>query len=83
MFPHLFFLTKDMFILWTFQVALVVKSPPVNAGGIRDTVQSLGGKDPLEECVADHSNIFAWRIPWTEEPGELQSIASQIRVRDN
>ena len=46
-------------------------------------VQSLGGKDPLEECVADHSNIFPWRIPWTEEPGELQSIASQIRVRHN
>ena len=43
-------------------------------------VQSLGLKDPLEEEMATHSNILAWRIPWTEEPGGLQSIESQ-RVR--
>ena len=40
-------------------------------------VWSLGQKDPLEEEMATHSSIFAWRIPWTEEPGELQSIGSQ------
>ena len=43
-------------------------------------VLSLGQKDPLEEEVATHSGILAWRIPWTEKPGELQSMGSQ-RVR--
>ena len=40
-------------------------------------VQSLGQEDPLEEGVATHSRILAWRIPWTEEPGGLQSTGSQ------
>ena len=40
-------------------------------------VQSLSWEDPLEDGVATHSSILAWRIPWTEEPGGLQSIASQ------
>ena len=43
-------------------------------------VQSLGGEDPLEEGMATHSSVFAWRIPWTEEPGGPQSMGSQ-RVR--
>ena len=37
-------------------------------------VRSLGGKDPLEEKMATHSSILAWKIPWTEEPGGLQSM---------
>ena len=41
------------------------------------TVQSLGQEDPLEEDMATHSSIFAWRIPWTEESGQLQSMGSQ------
>ena len=45
-------------------------------------VQSLGWEDPLEEGLATHSSIVAWRIPWTEEPGRLQSMGSQ-RVRNN
>ena len=40
-------------------------------------VQSLGGEDPLEEEMATHSSILAWRIPWTEEPGGLQSMGWQ------
>ena len=40
-------------------------------------VQSLGWEDPLEEGIATHSSIPAWRIPWTEEPGGLWSIESQ------
>ena len=40
-------------------------------------VLSLGGEDPLEEEMATHSGSLAWRIPWTEEPGELQSMGSQ------
>ena len=43
-------------------------------------VRSLGWKDPLEEGMETHSSILAWRIPWTEEPGKLQSMESQ-RVR--
>ena len=43
-------------------------------------VSSLGQEDPLEEEMATHSSILAWGIPWTEEPGGLQSIGSQ-RVR--
>ena len=43
-------------------------------------VQSLGQEDPLEKTIATHSSILAWRIPWTEEPGGLQSMGSQ-RVR--
>ena len=40
-------------------------------------VQSLGGEDSLEEEMATHSRILAWKIPWTEEPGGLQSSGSQ------
>ena len=40
-------------------------------------IQSLGQEDPLEEGMATHSSILAWRIPWTEEPGKLQSIGLQ------
>ena len=45
-------------------------------------VWSLGQKDSLEEGIATHSSILAWRIPWTEEPGGLQSVGSQ-RVGHN
>ena len=45
-------------------------------------VQSLGGEDRLEEGMATHSGMLAWRIPWAEEPGGLQSIESQ-RVGHN
>ena len=45
-------------------------------------VQSLGGEDPLEEGMATHSSILAWRIPWREEPGSIQSMGSQ-RVGHN
>ena len=45
-------------------------------------VQSLGQEDPLEKKMANHSSILAWRIPWTEEPGGLQFMGSQI-VRHN
>ena len=40
-------------------------------------LQSLGQEDPLEKEMATHYSILAWRIPWAEEPGELQSLASQ------
>ena len=56
------------------QVALLVKNPLVNAG---DMVRSLGQEDSLEKGMASHSNILAWRISWTEEPGGLQSMGLQ------
>ena len=49
---------------------------------MRETqVRSLGQEDPLEKEMATHSNTLAWRIPWTEEPGGLQSMESQSRTR--
>ena len=45
-------------------------------------VQSLGWEDPLEKEVATHSSIIAWKILWTEEPGELQSMGSQTVGHD-
>ena len=63
-------------------MALVVKNPPASVGDIRDVVPSLGREDPLEEGMATHSSIVAWRTPWTEEPGGLWSIGSQ-RVEHN
>ena len=60
------------------QVVLVVKNQPTNA---EDWVPSLGGEDPLEEGMATHSSILAWRIPWTEEPARLQAAVGLHRVR--
>ena len=40
-------------------------------------VQSLGREDPLEKEMATHSSVLAWNVPWTEEPGGLQSMGSQ------
>ena len=45
-------------------------------------VPSLGWEDPLEEGMATHSSILAWRIPWTEEPGRLHSMGSQRAGHD-
>ena len=53
------------------QVAQMVKNLPVMW---ESRVQSLGWEDPLEVGMATHSSIPAWRIPWTEEPGGLQSM---------
>ena len=53
------------------QVALVVKNPPANAGDIRDLGLIPGLGKLLEEGIATHSSILAWKIPWTEKPGGL------------
>ena len=58
----------------------VVKNLPVVQELRELRVQLLGREDPLEEGMASHSSILAWRIPWTEDPGGLQSMGSQ-RVR--
>ena len=63
------------------QVMLVIKSPPANAGDLKMWVQSLGGEDPIEQGMAAHSSILAWRIPWTEEPRGLQFMGLQSQTR--
>ena len=55
----------------------MVKNLPVNARDTETRVGSLGQEDPLEEERATHCSVLAWRIPWTEEPGGLQSVRSQ------
>ena len=50
----------------------------MNLSAMQETqVRPLGGEDPLEEEIATHSNTLAWEMPWTEEPGGLQSMGSQ------
>ena len=62
---------------WASLVAQLVKNPRA----MQETpVQSLGWEDPLEEEMATHSSILAWEIPWTVEPGGLQSMGSQSRT---
>ena len=58
----------------------MLKNLPANAGDERETGLALGLEDPLEEGMATHSSILVWRIPWTEEPGRLQSIGLQSRT---
>ena len=59
---------------WASLVTKMVKNLPA----MQDTqVPFLGWEDPLEEGMATYSSILAWRIPWTEEPGGLQSMGSQ------
>ena len=57
-----------------FPGASVVKNLPAMQELQEAWVRALGQEDPLEEEIATHSSILAWRIPWTEEPGGLQSI---------
>ena len=62
------------------QVAQLVKNLPASAEDQGTRVRSLGPEDPLEEEMATHSSTSAWKIPWTAEPGGLQSTGLQ-RVR--
>ena len=66
-------------MVWASLVAQMVK----HLLAMQETwVQSLGWEDPLEKEMATHSSTLAWKIPWTEEPGRLQSMGSQ-RVGDD
>ena len=62
---------------WVSLVAQAVKNPPCSVGDL-GSIPELGRS--LEEGMATHTSILAWRIPWTEKPGRLQSMGSQ-RVR--
>ena len=68
----------DFLPILVFLVAQTIKCLPA----VQETrVQSLGWQDPLEKEMAPHSSTLAWKIPWTEEPGRLQSTGSQIQTR--
>ena len=65
------------------QVVLVVKNPSAITGQMKETwVKTLGLEDHLEEGMATHSSILSWRIPWTEEPGQLQFMGSKRLERN-
>ena len=79
--PYLSHFNFFIIYIWLkdFPAAQIVKNLPA----MQETrVQFLGQEDPLEKGMATHSNILAWRIPWTEKPGRLQFMGSQ-RVRHN
>ena len=63
---------------WASLVAQMVKNPPTMQ---KTWVQFLDWEDSLKKGVATHSNILAWRIPWTEEPSRLQSMGSQSQTQ--
>ena len=65
---------------WGFPSVSAVKNPPAMQEMQEMWVRSLDWEDPLQESMATHSSILAWRIPWMEEPGGLQSMGSQ-RIR--
>ena len=65
-----------LFVFLGFPSGSVV-NPPVSVGGTEKQGRFLGQKDPLEEEMAAHSSILAWRIPQTEEPGGLQSMGRE------
>ena len=69
----------DIGKIWGFPSGSAVRNPPAMQ---QLQFQSLGLEDPLEEGMVAHSNILAWRIPWTEDLGRLQSVGSQ-RIRHN
>ena len=68
---------ENVFKKMLYKVAQMVKNPPE----VQETrVRSLGREDPLEKGMATHSSILVWEIPWTEEPGGLQSTGSQSQT---
>ena len=64
----------ELIVSEDFLISQLLKNPPA----VQETpVQSLGWEGPLEDGIATHSSVLAWRIPWTEEPGGLQPLWSQ------
>ena len=80
------YLRNDLTMLFVWQYAVVMASLVTqmvkNMPAMWETqVRSLGQEDPLEECMATHSSLPAWRIPWTEEPSGLQFMESRSLTR--
>ena len=78
-FPRIKLLTNGRYYIRTLGVPCgsAVKNLPLMQEPQETQIQSLGQEDPLEKGMATHSSGLAWRIPWTEEPGGLQSMESQ------
>ena len=74
------YLLKNIFLLVDFWASLVAQRVKRLPAMWETWVQSLGREDPLEKEMATHSSILAWKIPWREKPGRLQTTGSQ-RVR--
>ena len=71
---------KDMGLGVNSGVSLMVQGQRIHLPMQGTQVQSLGWEDPLEKGMATHSGILTWRIPWTEEPGRLQSMGLQSQT---
>ena len=72
-----------LLISWWLGIASLVAQRLKRLPAMQETwIRSLGWEDPLEKEMATHSNILAWRIPWMEEPGGLQSTGSQRAGHD-
>ena len=67
----------EMYLTLQFKVFSGGSEVKASACNVETWIQSLGQEDPLEKEMATHSSILSWRIPWTEEPGGLQSTGSQ------
>ena len=63
------------------QLALVVKNLPASAGDVKDMALIPGLGRSLEEGMVTHTSILSWRIPWTKEPGSLQSMKNQTQLK--
>ena len=76
---YVWFLSLGMFLrfTWASLVAQTVKNLPAMQEKQETQIRSLGLEDPLEKGMATHSSILAWRSPWREEPGGLQSMGWQ------
>ena len=81
-YPFLYSYSMDVCTLKGFLGGSAVKNLPAMQESEETWIQPLDREDPLKKGMATHSSILAWRIPWTEEPGRLQSMESQ-RVRHN
>ena len=69
-------------MIFTKMGASLVAQTVTRLSAVQETwVRSLGWEDPLEKEMATHSSTLAWKIPWTEEPGRLQSMGSQSRTQ--
>ena len=69
---------QKCFSIWCIYICSLVAQMVKNLPAVRETqVQFLGQEDPLEEEMATHSSILAWRILWTKEPGRVQSMGLQ------
>ena len=80
--PTLFYIPSINYIIFTTALSFLAAQTVKRLLAMQETqVRSLGREDPLEKEMAPHSSTLAWKIPWIEEPGRLQSLGSQSQTR--